>query len=155
MSPNPPATTTELEWFIRTIYLAGLAVPVARLRFRIHFPTNVPSVPAMAEWCWFDSGAPLAVIPYSVHSQGLAWKPLPGVQTTWAGQLCDIGHIGIWLPVKNPPGLRGPFSLLAKFPHSSPPGVPVSILLGLEFLLTYQAACGIWPPPRQGILEVP
>ena len=153
-SPSPP-TTTNLEWLVRTIPLGGLAVAVARLRFRVHFLTALPGSRAMAEWCWLDTAAPLSVIPFSVHSQGLAWRPLSGVRTTWAGQPCAVGHIDIWLPTTDASGLRGPFSLLAKFPQSDSPGVPTPILLGLEFLLAYQASLALWPPPRQGVLQIP
>lgn len=155
MSGPTPPTLTDLEWLVQTIRLGSFTVPVARLRFRVYFLTSSPSVPAMAEWCWFDSAAPLSVVPYCVHSQGLAWKPVAGVQTTWASQTCDVGRINIWLPTSNPASVRGPFSLLAKFPQKDPPGPPAPILLGLEFLLSYQASCAIRPLPRPSALEIP
>lgn len=52
------------------------------------------------------------------------------------------------------PSLRGPFTLLAKFPHRDPPGAPVPVLLGLEFFLAHQAAFNLGSPPQQEILRL-
>jgi hypothetical protein len=45
--------------------------------------------------------------------------------------------------------------LLAKFPKSDPPGDPVPALLGLEFLLAYQAEFHLPLPPQDGALRLP
>ena len=153
-SPVLP-TTIALEWFVRTIYLGGLPVPIARLRTEITLPTTRLSFPRVTEWGWLDTGAPLSVIPFRTQTQGLIWHPLAGVRTTWAGQPCEVGHIDIWLSDLAISSLRGPFSLLAKFPHRDPPGDPVPILLGLEFLIARRADLALPPPPRSGILSIP
>jgi hypothetical protein len=145
MTP-PTASTTELEWLVQTTQIAGLVVPIARLRTALYLPTRSPGQSTIREWCWFDSGAPISVIPFHIHSQGLAWQPLAGVQTTWADQPSAIGHIDIWLPTAQS-SLRGPISMLAKFPQSDPPSDPVPILLSLESLLTHGASLALWPPP--------
>jgi hypothetical protein len=93
-------------------------------------------------------------VPFHIHSQGLAWQDL-GVNTTWSGQPSSLGRIEVWLPTAQPPYLRGPLSLLAKFPQSDPPGPPVPILLGLEFLLAYQTELHLPCPPQQGALVLP
>ena len=56
---------------------------------------------------------------------------------------------------KQPPYLRGPLSLLAKFARSDPPGPPVPVLLGLEFFLTHQAEFTLLLPPQHGIIRLP
>lgn len=135
--------------------MGSLAVPIARLRVQVFFPTSLPGQPLISQWCWLDTGAPLSVIPFSVHAQGFAWQSAAGVRTTWAGQASQIGHIEIWLPMLSSATLQGPYSLLAKFPQSDPPGNPVPILLGLEFLLAHQAALSLFPPPQQGAILIP
>jgi hypothetical protein len=139
---------------LQTVRISGLAVPIARLRTAMYLPTTSQGQPTVREWCWFDSGAPISVIPYHVHSQGLAWRPLRGVQTTWADQPSAMGHIDIWLPTCEST-LRGPISMPAKFPQSDPPGDRVPILLGLEFLLAHDASLVLWPPPQRGSISVP
>jgi hypothetical protein len=97
----------------------------------------------------------VSVVPFRIHSQRLAWRPVRGIRTTWLGQICDLGHIDVWLPTAQPPFLRGPFPMLAKFPRSDPPGDPVPILLGLEFFLTLQAGIAIPPYPLPGTVDLP
>jgi hypothetical protein len=104
---------------------------------------------------WLDTGAPLSVVPFAVQQRGFVWQPLPNVRTTWLGQACAVGHIDIWLADVHSAVLAGPFSLLAKFPRSDPPGDPVPILLGLEFLLAHQALFNLAPPPQRGVLQLP
>jgi hypothetical protein len=111
--------------------------------------------PRIQEWGWLDTGAPLSVIPFDVHRHGLLWRPLAGVQATWAGQPCDVGHIDIWLSDLASSSLQGPFPVLAKFPHRDPPGAAAPVLLGLEFQLAHQAAVGLPPPPQQGTIRIP
>jgi len=95
------------------------------------------------------------VVPFHVHHQRLAWQPIPGIRTTWAGQSCDLGYIDVWLQTEQPPYLRGPFALLAKFPHTDPPGDLVPVSLGLEFFLTHQAECTLLPPPQRSTIRFP
>jgi hypothetical protein len=73
----------------------------------------------------------------------------------WAGQVSEVGHIDIWLPTLVSSAPHGPYSLLAKFPQSDPPGNPVPILLGLEFLVSHQAALSLLPAPQQGTILIP
>jgi hypothetical protein len=80
---------------------------------------------------------------------------LPGIKATWFGQSCDLGRIDLWLPTDQSPYLRGPMSLLAKFPQTDPRGPPVPVLLGLEFFLAYQAEFQLFLPPRDGIIVLP
>jgi hypothetical protein len=119
----------------------------------------LPPVSLTAPWIaaasWLDTGAPLSVIPFALQSQGLAWQPLPGVRVTWFGISCDLGHIDIWVTDLASSSQRGPLRVLAKFPHRDPPGNPVPILLGLEFLLTHHAALNLPSPPQNGTIQIP
>jgi hypothetical protein len=135
--------------------MGHMAVPIARLRVQVFFATNLPGQPLISQWCWLDTGAPLSVVPFSIHAQGFAWRSVAGVRTTWAGQSSEVGHIDIWLPVPDSAALKGPYSLLAKFPQSDPPGNPVPVLLGLEFLLSHHAAVSLLPAPQQGAILLP
>ena len=83
MTPTTPGST-DLEWLVQTVRIGGWAIPIARLRTEIYLPTASPGQPTIREWCWLDTGAPISVIPFHIHSQGLVWQALPGVQTTWA-----------------------------------------------------------------------
>src|SRR5262249_7252289 len=112
--------------------------------------------PATAkEACWLDTCAPLSVVPFHVHHQRLHWQRIPGIQTTWSGQICDLGRIDFWLQIDQPPYLRGPMSLLANFPRSDPPGNAVPVLLGLEFFLAPQVEFHLLQPPRDGMILLP
>jgi hypothetical protein len=139
-------------WVIQSVALSGLTFPVARLRFRLYLGAALPDPQGTPQEAWLDTGAPLSVIPLHIHNKGLPWQPIPGIKTTWSGQPCDLGRIDMWLPTDQAPYLCGPFSLLAKFPQSDPPGDPVPLLLGLEFLLTYQTEFHLLCPPQQGTL---
>ena len=89
------------------------------------------------------------------EQKGPRWQSIPGIKATWCGQPSDLGRIDFWLPVDQPSRLRGPMSLLAKFPHSDPPGDPVPVLLGLEFLLAHQSEFNLPLPPQQGLILLP
>jgi hypothetical protein len=128
---------------------------VARLEVRLYLATASPSPPSVPRLAWLDTGAPLSVIPFHIHQQGLRWPSIPRIQATGAGQRCDLGRIDVWLPTDQPPHLHGPFSLLAKFPQSDPAGDDVPILLGLEFFLSHQAKLQLFPPPRDGSIPFP
>jgi hypothetical protein len=104
---------------------------------------------------WLDTSAPVSVVSFHVHHQRLAWQPIPGIKTTWAGQACDAGRVDMWLATSQSPYLRGPFSLLAKFPQSDPPGDLVPVLLGLEFFLAHQAEFQLFLPPQDGSILLP
>jgi len=153
-SPSIP-DTTRVDWVIRPVVLRGLTFPLARLKVRLYLGSAPPG-PQGTPWDgWLDTGAPLSVIPFHIHNKRLHWQPIPGVQTTWSGQPCALGRIDFWLPTDQPPFLRGPMLLLAKFPQSDPPGDPVPVLLGLEFFLAHQAEFNLLLPPQQGRILLP
>lgn len=148
-------TLTPVVWSVASISVRGLTIPVARVAVELFIDKIRPELDTGTETAWLDTGAPLSVVPYHIHHQRLLWRPIPGIQVTWAGQPCDLGRMDVWLPTDQPPQLRGPLSLLAKFPRGSPPGIRVPILLGLEFLLANQAELALPPPPGQGALLLP
>ena len=147
--------STPVEWSIRTVALNAISFPVARLVVQLYFGTERPGPEAIQEPCWLDTGAPLSVVPFNLHHQRLVWQPIPGVQTSWAGQPCDLGRIDFWFAIDQPPNLRGPMSLLAKFARSDPPGDPVPVLLGLEFFLAHQAELQLPLAPSDGSIVFP
>jgi hypothetical protein len=155
MTPSSARATSTVEWVIQQFSVSGLTLAVARLKVRLYFATDSGGPPNLLEPAWLDTGAPLSVIPFHVQKNGLRWQPIPGIQTTWSGQRCDLGRIDVWLPTDQPPHLRGPLSLLAKFPRSDPPGDDLPVLLGLEFFLTHQAEFNLLPPPQQGVIRLP
>jgi hypothetical protein len=65
-----------------------------------------------------------------------------------------VGQVEIWLPEVGTAAVCGPFALLGKVPHSDPPGAPLPMLLGLEFLIRHHAALGLLSAPRQGEIRV-
>jgi hypothetical protein len=155
MSPPSARAMTPVKWSIRPISLRSIRFPVARLVAPIFFGADPPDPATAPEACWIDTGAPLSVVPFQVHHQRLAWQPIPGVTTSWAGQPCELGRIDFWLRTDQPPYLRGPMSLLAKFAGSDPPGDPVPVLLGLEFFLAHQAELHLSLPPSDGRISLP
>jgi hypothetical protein len=140
---------------MQTFSVGSLSFPVARLSFPLYARTILPARQVTSVDCWLDTGAPVSVIPFHVHDQRLLWQPVPGITTTWAGQRCVLGHVAIWLPTEQPPHIRGPFSLLAKFAHSDPPGDAVPVLLGLEFFLAHQAEFHMLLPPQHSHIRLP
>ncbi len=155
MATHSSPTTTSIQWLIQLIPGGALTLPSARLEVELFLRTTLPGQHVVSEQVWLDTGAPLSVIPFHVHNGRLDWKPVPGINLTWAGQACDLGTIDIWLPTEQSPSPRGPFSLLAKFPRSDPPGNPVPILLGLEFFLSQQAGLTLPPSPQPGAIQMP
>jgi hypothetical protein len=113
-SPSARASTA-VNWSIQPVSLNAISFPVARLLVQLYFGTERPGPQSAQESCWLDTGAPLSVVPFNIHHRRLVWQPIPGVQTSWAGQVCDLGRIDFWFPINQPPHLRGPMSLLAKF----------------------------------------
>ena len=96
--------------------------------------------------CLLDTGAPLSVVPYSVHhAQNLTWQALPGPWppgfTSWLGVPCAIGRMEVWAPDPQASRFHGPWMFIAKFalatPANQPPNLPV--LLGLNFLADHHA----------------
>ncbi|MBI1915329.1 MAG: hypothetical protein HYS12_11410 [Planctomycetes bacterium] len=150
----PPARTTPITWSVQQIPVGSRVLAVARLRLRLFFRSAPPRPRMRSERCWLDTGAPLSVIPFYIHHGRLSWQAT-GMQTTWAGQPCDLGEIDVWLPTRQRPTVRGPFPMLAKFPRSDPPGERVPVLLGLEFFLANQAGLLLGPPPQQGSIQLP
>ncbi|HUY31638.1 MAG TPA: hypothetical protein VMV69_02585 [Pirellulales bacterium] len=148
-------TTTPFQWSIQSVPAGRLTVPSARLEVELFLRTTLPGLRVIAELGWLDTGAPLSIIPFHVHNRRLDWSAVPGVTVSWAGQTCDLGSIDIWLPTDQSSSPRGPFSLLAKFPRSDPPGGPIPALLGLEFFVSHQAGISLLPPPQRGVIQVP
>src|SRR5262249_7830201 len=122
MPPVPPESTTPVQWLLKSIHFGGLAVTVARVQVELFLPTAATSPPTVSRWAWIDTAPPLSVVPFAVRQQGYLWQPLPGVQTTWNGVPCDVGHMDVWLSDQVTSSLRGPLKLLAKFPQHDPPG---------------------------------
>lgn len=147
-SPSTPATSS-VTWSIVSTSIGGVTSPIARLKVPLYLGAPPLHPPGPRDLCWLDTGAPLSVVPFHVHHQRLTWQPVPGIKTTWAGQACDLGRIDVWLATAQPPSVRGPFSLLAKFPRSDPPGNLIPVLLGLEFFLAHQAEFQLLLPPRE------
>ncbi len=153
-SPSVGATA-RVEWVIQPVRLSGLALALARLKVGLHLAMTSPGPHAVPWEAWLDTGAPLSVIPFHIQQKGLHWQCIPGIKATWAGQPCHLGRIDCWLPTDQPPGLRGPMSLLAKFPQRDPPGDPVPVLVGLEFFLAHQAEFNLLLPPQHGVIRLP
>jgi hypothetical protein len=135
--------------------VGGLLVPIARLGAGLYLAPLSPASSLVRSLAWLDTGAPISVVPFSVQANGLSWRRRPGVQVTWLGLTCDVGHIDIWLTDLPSSSLHGPFSILAKFPQRDPPGPPRPVLLGLEFLLSHRASFNLPPPPQQGTIRTP
>ena len=151
---SSPPTTIPITWSIPQLKIGALSLPLARLIVGLEFRTTSLGRQTVPENCWLDTGAPISVIPFHVHGNRFLWKSA-GIRGSWRGQPCDLGHIDVWLPTDQPPYLRGPISMLAKFARSDPPGHPVPVLLGLEFFLSHQAGVSLLTPPQPGAIVVP
>src|SRR3989442_488274 len=92
---GPHSQTIPIDWWVRAITVSGMTVQVARLLVAPCFPLLGSGRISVPEFCWLDTGAPISVIPFHVHHQRLRWQSL-GVQTTWLGQLCDVGRVNVW-----------------------------------------------------------
>jgi hypothetical protein len=154
MAP-PSGHDTPVDWSILQISLSNLVLPVARLKVPLFLGTPPPGPESPRDLCWLDTGAPVSIVPFHVHHERLAWQPIPGIKTSWAGQPCELGRIDVWFATEQPPYLQGPFSLLAKFPQSDPPGDLVPVLLGLEFFLSNHAQFTMLLPPQRGLIALP
>jgi hypothetical protein len=155
MASSSARATSRVDWVVQRVNVGGVALTVPRLEVRLYLATVPPGPPSVPWPVWLDTGAPLSIIPFHAQQRGLHWQSLPGIRATWAGQPCDLGRIDVWLPTDQPPHLHGPFSLLAKFPQSDPPGHPVPVLLGLEFFLAHQAEFQLFLPPQGGRILLP
>jgi hypothetical protein len=155
VAAGPSSTTTTIAWSIQTLAVGNLSFPSARLSFQLYGRTTLPARRVTSVDCWLDTGAPLTVIPFHVHNQRLLWQSLPGLTTTWMGQRCDLGRVDVWLPTQQPPNVRGPLPLLAKFARTDPPGSLVPVLLGLEFFLTHRAELTLLLPPQYSVIRLP
>ncbi len=155
MATSSPGARTRVLWSVQSVQLAGRTLEVARLRVKLHLRSALAGQQTIAEWAWLDSGAPFSVIPRAIHQGRLRWQALAGVQTIWAGQACDLGTIEVWPPGRRRAQPQGPFPMLAKFARSDPPGGPIPVLLGLEFLLTHQARFELRPPPTGWAIHIP
>jgi hypothetical protein len=155
MASPRASITSVVDWSFLNVSISNWTLPVARLEGPLYLGTLPPGPQSQRDLCWLDTGAPLSVVPFHVHHQCLAWKLIPGIRTTWAGQPCALGHIDAWLATEQPPYLRGPIPLWAKFPHSDPPGDLAPVLLGLEFFLTHQVELTLLLPPQHGVIRLP
>lgn len=155
MASASARATSRVEWVIQPVTVSGLTLTVPRLEVRLYLAPASPGPPSAPWPAWLDTGAPLSVIPFHAQQKGLRWQSIPGIRVTWSGQRCEVGRIECWLPTDQPPYLRGPLSLLAKFPQSDPPGDPVPVILGLEFFLAHQAELQLRRPPRDGSILLP
>jgi hypothetical protein len=152
MTPTPQPSAT-VRWSVSTHSAAGISIPVGRIHVALFFPSLIPAQRFVLEDAWVDTGAPLTVIPHHIHHRRIAWKDL-GAQTYWGQQVCDLGEIELWLHDRQG-GLQGPFTLIAKFARSDPPGDPVPVLLGLQCLIAIPATLWLPPPPRDGEIRLP
>lgn len=155
MAPPRAQATAPVDWSILSLSVSQLTLPVARLKVPLYLGAPPPGPESPRDLCWLDTGAPLSVVPFHVHAQRLSWQPIPGIRITWAGQPCDLGRIDVWLTTEQPPYLRGPFSLLAKFAQSDPPGDLMPVLLGLEFFLAHRAEFTMLLPPQHSVISLP
>ena len=155
MTTRSKPARTPVEWLIQSAPVRAVSFPVARLLVPLYLGTLPPAPAISKEACWLDTGAPVSLIPFHVHHNRIAWQPIPGVQTTWLGNRCELGRVEFWLATDQPAILRGPMSMLAKFARSDPPASPVPVLLGLEFFLTHRAELELHLPPRDGLILLP
>jgi hypothetical protein len=152
---SPPSRSSPVDWLlVNDLPVGGRTIPIRRLRAYLALPLRPGlGTSPKAHECWVDTGAPLTVIPYRLH-QHLAWHSL-GYPTIWRGISCTLGTIEVWLPNENYTTLRGPRTLVAKFPDSEASGKPLPILLGVEFFWPSQANFTLWPPPGKGAIRLP
>ena len=151
----PQPLLTPIHWDIQSTVVAGVRILLARLRVDILLPGALANEPTFGERCWFDSGAPVSIVPHAIQRLGLNWQPLPRAKTTWLGQPAVVGYFDLWFPspAGRPPA--GPFRTLAKFAQADLPGPAVPVLLELEFLLAHQAAAALLTPPQPSSLTLP
>src|SRR5437588_8489064 len=59
--------STNAHWSVRPITLAAKRLDAARLLVKLHFRARLHGQHSVAEWCLLDTGAPLSVVPFSMH----------------------------------------------------------------------------------------
>jgi hypothetical protein len=145
-----------------TYTAAGRTIPAGRLWVELLFARTAGEPSSMI--CLLDTGAPLSVIPWTVHrAYGLAWQPLPGPWppgfTTWSGVPCTVGCLEVWAPVPGAALLRGPLLFIAKFAQAMPANLPATlpVLVGLNFLADHLAETHFQchTPPHAGSVVLP
>jgi hypothetical protein len=160
MAPGPTSLPITSSLVPHTA--GGVTLPIAHLWVELAVARR--GAARLFRKCLFDSGAPVSVIPQATQqAQPLDWQPLPGPWPAgllaWQGVPCALGQVEVWVPLPALPYLRGPLTLIAKFPQAHPVHVPATmpILLGLNFLAAYQAAtsfqCHL--PPKAGTIVLP
>jgi hypothetical protein len=154
MTPPHSPVSAALRWDIQNASLRGKVLPIARIGLVLHLPTRDVAEEFTREDAWLDTGAPVSIIPFRIHSMGLVWQPMTGIQARWSGIICDLGTIDVWLVDRATQIATGPFAMFAKFPRADPPGKPHPILVGLEFVLAHQGAFHMRPHPALGSLEL-
>ena len=154
MATSSASAVVPVQWDIQQITLGNKPISVARLVVEVSFSSTLPGIQTVQELCWFDTAAPLSVIPFRVHHKRLAWTPT-GIMATWMGQPCDIGQVDMWVPTGQLVGARGPYPILAKFARRDPPGGPYQVLFGLHVVQSHLAEVLIRPPPNDGTITFP
>ena len=154
MTPLQSPVSAALHWDVQNFPLRGRNLAIARIGLVLHLPTRDVAEEFTREDAWFDTGAPISIIPFRIHSMGLVWQPMAGIQTRWSGIVCDVGSIDVWLVDRATQIATGPYAMLAKFPRAEPPGNPPPILVGLQFVLAHQGAFHMPPHPSPGALEL-
>ena len=163
------STMTGSSRFLTPLYLKEIAfrastqtITARRLFVDLLFELRNGSL--LHSRCLLDSGAPLCVVPFSVHNgQGLSWHSLPGPWPagfrTWLGVRCTLGSVNVWLSRPGLPQFHGPIPLIAKFADVDPPNVkpPISVLVGLNFLADIKAHVNFQfhTPPHGGSIVLP
>jgi hypothetical protein len=127
------SATSAVDWSILPVSLKNLIVPIARLEVPLFLGTPPPAPHSPWDLCWLDSGAPLSVVPFHVQHQRLAWQPIPGIRTTWAGQPCDLGRIDVWLQTEQPPTREAPFRCWPNFLKAIRPATSYPYCLDWNF----------------------
>lgn len=144
-------TRAEIAVTESPVVIGGFVVAARRLWLRIGFERS--SGLPMLRRCLVDTGAPLSVIPYSIHrTHEFVWRQvndptLADGSTSWNGVPADLGVISVWIPVEHG-RLGGPFEMLAKLPRR-PAAAELKgrdrspVLVGLDFLATVGKSFGI------------
>jgi hypothetical protein len=85
MASSSARAISPVNWVIQPVAVGRLTLTVARLQGHLYLAMASTGPPSVLQPAWLGTGAPLSVIPYHVHQQGLRWQPIPGVQATRSG----------------------------------------------------------------------
>ena len=85
MASSSARAISRVSWVIQPVAVGGLTLTLARLQVHLYLAMASTGPPSVLQPAWLGTGAPLSVIPYHVHQQGLRWQPIPGVQATRSG----------------------------------------------------------------------